>query len=458
MTRTERRTKQLAGVIFSILIGGQSFAARAGTVIVPAERDATLIESPTGALANGAGPSFFAGRTSQASGSIRRAAIAFDVTAHLPPGARISSVRLTLAMSQSNADSELLSLHRILAPWTEGPASAAGGSGAPAAPGDITWLHASHPAVFWSTPGGDFAASPSASLPVAGPGLYTWGSTSELASDVQGWLDDPGSNHGWLLAGDETAPSTVKRFDSRENAGLAMRPMLVVSFGPPATSCSDAGLAGMALGLCRAYCEALDCDAGALNPACARIEARFTEKTGGVPLPCTIRDADGDGVEDGADNCPAQANPEQSDGDGDAVGDACDNCAALANPDQADTFGVAGIGDACDCPCFTAPQATALAVELADAATYGGLLCIDTRVGAKPLTALSARRIDGAACSTASQDCSLLAVEFTEDRACQWNPPAPAPGTSVQGISDAQREACRGNILSGAGAVGLVCN
>jgi len=450
--------ERIAGVILSMLVWAPSIAARAGTVIVSPSRDATLIESATGALANGAGPSLFSGRTSQASGSIRRAAIVFDVAAHLPPGARVSSVRLTLAFSPSNSDPAPLSLHRILAPWTEGPASAAGGSGALAGPGDVTWLHASYPAVLWSTPGGDFATAASAALPVAGPGLYTWGSTSELAADVQGWLDDPDSNHGWLLVGDETARSTAKRFDARESADLAMRPALVISFGPPATSCRDAGLAGTAFGLCQAYCEALDCDASAVNPACARIEARFAKETGGAPLPCTVRDADGDGVADGADNCPAHANPTQSDGDGDAVGDACDNCAALANPDQADTFGAAGIGDACDCPCFTAPQATALAVELADAASYGGLVCIDTRAGAKPLTALSALRTDGAACSTASQDCSLLAVEFTEDRACQWNPPAPTPGTSVQGISDAQREACRGNILTGAGAVGLVCN
>ena len=43
-------------------------------------------------------------------------------------------------------------------------------------------------------------------------------------------------------------------------------------------------------------------------------------------------DADGDGINDGQDNCPTTANPTQSDTDGDGVGDDCDNCATTANP------------------------------------------------------------------------------------------------------------------------------
>ena len=44
-------------------------------------------------------------------------------------------------------------------------------------------------------------------------------------------------------------------------------------------------------------------------------------------------DDDGDGVADGADNCPLAANPKQSDGDDDGLGDACDTSAeSLAAP------------------------------------------------------------------------------------------------------------------------------
>lgn len=61
----------------------------------------------------------------------------------------------------------------------------------------------------------------------------------------------------------------------------------------------------------------------------------------------TTTDADGDGIANQDDNCPATFNPAQDDADSDYVGDACDNCIDSINPMQEDAD-TDGIGDSCD--------------------------------------------------------------------------------------------------------------
>lgn len=440
------------------------FAAGAGhadVVVIAPVADATLIEDPSGALANGAGPALFAGRTSQASGSIRRALLAFDIAGALPRGADVTNVVLWLLLEPSNPAGATVTLHRVGQAWSEGPASADGGSGAPAGAGDVTWQHAELPGQRWDTPGGDFAGAASASALVAAAGPVAWASTPQLVADVQHWLEDPEAAHGWILLGDESSASTAKRFASREHPDDAVHPRLEVTFERRSEVCSEAGLDSSAWALCNAYCEALDCDTAttrASSRACDRLATQFGRRTGGALLPCEIPDGDADSVPDALDNCPGAPNTDQADGDFDLIGDACDNCPGEANPGQEDTFGEPGVGDVCDCPCFTAGEVEALLLSVSDPATYDPPTCVDTRIFQKPLTSVSVLRSDGQPCSASGLDCSALAVEFTEDRVCQLNPAAPAAGLTVQGISAAQQGACRGAILTSAGAAGLRCN
>ncbi|MBO19010.1 MAG: hypothetical protein CL732_00540 [Chloroflexi bacterium] len=63
-----------------------------------------------------------------------------------------------------------------------------------------------------------------------GAGSYTWESTDRLVTDVQGWLDDPAGNVGWLLLGDESQSRSAKRFDSRNHDTEQNRPVLVVNY------------------------------------------------------------------------------------------------------------------------------------------------------------------------------------------------------------------------------------
>jgi hypothetical protein len=207
--------------------------AAAETVRLEADRDATLIESMTGAWANGAGPALFAGRTSASVDAIRRALVRFDVAGALPDGAIVESVALTLVMTPSNAEPRILSLQRVQADWGEGPSISSGGGGAPAGPGDVTWLHTFYDVQEWVRPGGQFLGRVSAATEVAAAGPYTWNSTEELKADVILWAAVPSRNFGWVLRGDETAVQSAKSFASREHPDAALRPDLEITYHLP---------------------------------------------------------------------------------------------------------------------------------------------------------------------------------------------------------------------------------
>jgi hypothetical protein len=51
-------------------------------------------------------------------------------------------------------------------------------------------------------------------------------------ADVQGWLAQPASNHGWMLIGDDTGLQNAKRFISRSSTGTQGLPTLIVSVVP----------------------------------------------------------------------------------------------------------------------------------------------------------------------------------------------------------------------------------
>lgn len=217
-------------------------AASADTISLQSSRDNTLIENVAGALSDGSGPTFFVGQISQ--GTIRRGLLRFDLSP-IPAGATITRVALTLNASQTQGAATDISLHRTLADWGEGASMSSGGNGAPAQPGDATWLHTFFNTSFWTTPGGDFAPGASATQSVLGPGVYTWSSTPDLVADAQAWLDDPSSNFGWTLTGLEGVSGTAKRFDSRENFTEGNRPVLNVEYTIPAPTA--AGLLAVSL-------------------------------------------------------------------------------------------------------------------------------------------------------------------------------------------------------------------
>ena len=222
----------LCGIAMDGIFGAS--VANSGVVSVVASRDNTLFQDAQGDTSNGAGPAFFAGNNSQ--NLVRRALVRFDLTGLGLDAAAIDRVELTLEVSSApDTVARSISLHRVLANWGEGTSYSSGGDGSPTTPGDATWLHARYPDSFWTTPGGDFAPSPSATTWVGDVGSYGW-SSEGMRADVQVWLSDPAANFGWLLSGESGAPRTVRRFDSRETDVPSRRPTLNIFYSEPVPS------------------------------------------------------------------------------------------------------------------------------------------------------------------------------------------------------------------------------
>ena len=197
--------------LFALSSGLEGVAHADQVVLVPVA-DNTLIEDPNGAFSAGRAIYFFAGRVGNNGGTTkRRGAIRFDLSS-IPAG---------------STTSQTIALRRMNASWGEGASLAFGGGGAPSEPGDATWVHRFYPSTTWATAGGQFNATASASRAVTGTGAYIWSSTTQLVADVQGWVNTPATNFGWLVQGNETTLQSVKRFDSRE-AGATTRPQLTV--------------------------------------------------------------------------------------------------------------------------------------------------------------------------------------------------------------------------------------
>lgn len=204
--------------------------------------DTTLVEAaPDNNLG---GLSFCNAGTAGDNGGRNRALFRFDLQSAVPAGARITSVQVALEVTgvpSGGGVPSVFRLHRVLQAWGEGvqAPSSAPGLGLPAVAGETTWNHRfALTTNTWTLPGGaaglDYATTASAEAAVYGVdgSPYLFGSSTALVADVQGWVDHPESNAGWmLLSATEEVPKTARRFGAREDSVAAAR--LVVSFEPP---------------------------------------------------------------------------------------------------------------------------------------------------------------------------------------------------------------------------------
>jgi hypothetical protein len=224
----------VAAFVLLVIIATWPFPARASFVTISAAKDNTMY-AENDSLSNGAGQRFFAGKNG--SGDVRRGLIKFNLTGRLPGSATVDSVVLRLNLAQAQPGSRVVRLHRLLADWGEGASAAVGGEGggAPASANDATWLQRFFGGgPLWTTPGGDYDPTVSASRPVGAVlGPYTWRGAGMIA-DVNFWMANPSQNHGWELVGDEGGPAgTAKAFSTRQASIETGRPTLTIHYTIP---------------------------------------------------------------------------------------------------------------------------------------------------------------------------------------------------------------------------------
>jgi hypothetical protein len=224
---------------------------QADTMTLGASQDTTIFQNNPN-NAGGGSPGLFAG--TNGADSPRRALIEFNIAGNIPAGSTITSVQMILNLGQiagsgggtgmGTTASSTVDIFKVTDSWGEGtaqkpatPTDSLGGQGQGGTPtgNDATWnarfFDATNP-VLWTTPGGDIVGTASASEVVNGttiPSPYTWGSNAAMIADVQGWLDDPSTNFGWMLKNeDEVDPTDFRAFLSRDAADH--NPQLVVTF------------------------------------------------------------------------------------------------------------------------------------------------------------------------------------------------------------------------------------
>ena len=223
-----------SGIIYKI-VPGQVTAS-----LTPAKDN--TIYSENGSLSNGQGY-LFAGETGNSENyARRRALLAFDVAGQLPAGASIQSAQLMLTINKTSSVPGNMALHRLTEDWGEGASDAGdpGGAGTTAATNDATWSERFFngvPIMYWANAGGTYASPASATTFVPGTGNSTW-TSSQMATDVQGWVTTPASNFGWLLKNSTEAFHAVSavRIDSGETP-FGAPPLLRVTYAgaPPLT-------------------------------------------------------------------------------------------------------------------------------------------------------------------------------------------------------------------------------
>ncbi|WP_395375241.1 hypothetical protein [Marinicella sp. W31] len=202
-------------------------------LILSAAKDNTLYETVDGSVSNGAGAWTFIGLTTQ---GLRRSIVSFDVS-DLDACDSITAVRaiFTIDMAPASSSAGTAGLHLVLQDWGEGTSDAGspGGQGVASTTDDATWIHSFFNTSSWTNAGGDFMsmASAQAAFNTQSDDVLNFTSTDLLIDDVRGWVNNPSSNYGWVILGDEINLRNSRRLISKDSASK-LTPTLIIDYVP----------------------------------------------------------------------------------------------------------------------------------------------------------------------------------------------------------------------------------
>jgi hypothetical protein len=216
--------------------------AAGGTVtLIPAADTTIMAFAPD----NNAGGRPWISAGSNRFSSPNRALLRFGIATNVPAGARITAATLSLSVTGIPIDGYavgVFDLHRLLRDWGEGNKNPINspGQGLPAGTNEADWnTPFAYTTNVWGQPGAaegsDYAAAVTASqyfydttqspYPFPGPS----DDDNPMIRDIQLWLDQPGTNFGWiLLCENEGDPLTARRLGSREDPNFP--PQLTIDY------------------------------------------------------------------------------------------------------------------------------------------------------------------------------------------------------------------------------------
>ncbi|MDB6015894.1 MAG: hypothetical protein JWR19_383 [Pedosphaera sp.] len=217
-----------------LFIGLAVMTVRGNTVTVVSSADTQLDRNSPDDNTGGAIDTPVSGGLGANSGQdVRRVLVKFDLTGKIPAQAIVTSATVAVAVTKSPpAAGSTFDLRRLFQDWNET---------------DTSW-NSRLAGISWSTPGAtganDSSGSASSSTSINGVGAYLFPSSTGLVADVQAWVNNPGTNFGWLLISKTEASETARHFASREYFDPASQPTLTINFTVPAPPAVPPTIAG----------------------------------------------------------------------------------------------------------------------------------------------------------------------------------------------------------------------